>query len=117
VREVERAVDQGLVSGLATRRDLERELARPGAPRLRALLAGQSGPTLTRSEAEERFLALVRAARLPAPRVNARAYGYELDFHWPDARVVVEIDGYAFHSTRRAFEGDHRKDPTCAPLG
>lgn len=118
MRELERAYDQALVSGVATRRDVERELARgPAPPALRAMLERQIGPTLTRSEAEERFLALVRAARLPAPRVNARAHGYELDFYWPAARMVVEIDGYAFHSTHRAFEADHRKDADLRAAG
>jgi very-short-patch-repair endonuclease len=30
---------------------------------------------------------------------------------------VVEIDGYAFHSTRRAFEGDHRTDSDLRAAG
>ena len=65
---------------------------------------------VTRSAAEDRFLALVREARLPAPRTNARFGPYELDFYWPDERVAVEIDGFRHHSSRPRHEGDRRKD-------
>ena len=89
-----------------------------GAPRLNAQLARLTdGPTFTRSEAEERFLALIRQAGLPAPRVNARLHGYEVDFYWPAQRCVVEIDGFRFHSTRRASEHDRRKDGVLQAAG
>jgi very-short-patch-repair endonuclease len=65
---------------------------------------------MTRSEAEERVLALIRAARLPEPVVNARLAGYEIDFFWPSERFALEVDGFRFHSARGAFERDRRKD-------
>jgi very-short-patch-repair endonuclease len=34
----------------------------------------------------------------------------EVDFCWADRRLVVEADGYEFHSTRAAFERDRRRD-------
>ena len=75
------------------------------------------GPTLTRSEAEERFLALVRAARLPPPECNTRIGPYEVDFLWRSERLVVEVDGYAFHSSRLAFERDRRRDADLQTQG
>jgi len=42
---------------------------------------------------------LIRRAQLPEPQVNVRLHGYEVDFHWRAQRVVVEIDGFRFHST------------------
>jgi very-short-patch-repair endonuclease len=65
---------------------------------------------MTRSEAERRLLELVRAARLPAPATNRRLHGHEVDFVWRPQRLVVEVDGYAFHSSRSAFERDRRRD-------
>lgn len=56
------------------------------------------------------MLRLVRAAQLPVPRTNYPVAGYSADFCWPDQRVIVEIDGYDFHSGRAAFERDHRRD-------
>ena len=73
--------------------------------------------TLTRSEAEERFLALVRAAGLPAPEVNARILGHEVDFLWRDEGLVVEVDGFQFHSTRAAFERDRQRDAELQGAG
>ncbi|HEU0023064.1 MAG TPA: DUF559 domain-containing protein [Thermoleophilaceae bacterium] len=43
--------------------------------------------------------------------------GYEVDFFWPEARTVVEVDGAAAHHTRRAFHEDRRRDRTLGLLG
>jgi very-short-patch-repair endonuclease len=48
--------------------------------------------------------------------VNVRVHGYEVDFLWPGL-LVVEIDGFRFHYTRRAFEHDRRKDATLQGAG
>jgi Protein of unknown function (DUF559)/Transcriptional regulator, AbiEi antitoxin len=81
-------------------------------PRLRAVLdrlAG-TGPQLTRSELEERFLSLAERAGLPAPLVNHRLLGYTVDFFWPDARLVVETDGLRTHLRPATFEDDRERD-------
>lgn len=64
----------------------------------------------TRREAERRLKALIRRARLPRPQHNARLQGYEVDVLWREHRLVAEVDGYAFHHTREAFERDRRRD-------
>jgi very-short-patch-repair endonuclease len=63
------------------------------------------------------MLRLLRAAELPTPRVNARVGRFEVDFLWPAHRLIVEVDGYAYHSDRRAFERDRRRDATLAAAG
>jgi very-short-patch-repair endonuclease len=112
-RELEQAVAEAQTKRLVTHERLLAYIAgkagRRGAAPLRALLRREGGPAFTRSEAERLALALIRSAQLPPPSVNARAAGYEVDFLWPEPRVVVELDGYVFHSSRRAFERDHRK--------
>jgi very-short-patch-repair endonuclease len=72
---------------------------------------------MTRSEAEAEFLNLVRAARLPPPETNVRIGGYEVDFLWRDQRLVVEVDGFAYHGSRAAFERDRRKDADLQAAG
>jgi very-short-patch-repair endonuclease len=62
------------------------------------------------SQAEERFLELIRDAGLPQPEVNVELQGFTVDFFWRSERVVVEIDGYQYHSSRSAFERDRRKE-------
>jgi very-short-patch-repair endonuclease len=72
---------------------------------------------LTRSGLEEAFLGLVRRAGLPRPQLNARVCGFEVDAYWPDSGVVVELDGFAYHRTRRAFEADRRRDIALQAAG
>jgi len=111
--QLERAVEEALRRRLVRRRELldlmDRYPRRPGTPALRSVLELDGGPALTRSEAEARLLALVRAARLPVPESNVVVGQYEVDFLWRTERVIVEVDGYAFHSSRGAFERDRRR--------
>jgi len=117
--ELEQAIGEAERRRLVGRRDLIAYLSqaqgRRGAPAIRAVLDREGGPAFTRSEAERRLLALVRSAALPAPRVNALLDGYEVDFYWPEEGLVVEVDGYEYHSSRSAFERDHRRDADLGP--
>jgi very-short-patch-repair endonuclease len=74
-------------------------------------------PEFTRSEAERRLKALCKAAALPAPRMNARVAGWEVDAFWPAQLLIVEIDGWQYHRTRRRFESDRRKDAALTVAG
>lgn len=120
-RELESVVAHAERQNLIERRELLAQVTtrpgRPGAPLLRALLAGEAGPSLTRSEAEERLLNLIRKAQLPSPETNVRIGNYEVDFFWRRVRLVVEVDGFAFHSTARTFENDRRRDASLAARG
>jgi very-short-patch-repair endonuclease len=112
-REVARAHDALVVAGVMRPREVQELLRRtrghPGHSALRAIVADASAG-ITRSVAEQRLLSLIRAADLPAPLVNRRLLGYEVDVHWPAARLVVEVDGYRFHGTRAAFERERVRD-------
>ena len=120
-RQLERALSEARVRSLIPR-DAGPELlagsaSRPGVSRLRGLLLDQDEPSITESEAEERLLALVRRSGLPEPRVGYRLDRFKVDFCWPEQRLVVEIDGYAFHSTRAAMERDRARDARLDELG
>jgi hypothetical protein len=93
-----------------------RQSGRKGAGRLRAVIEGH-GPAFTRSEAEDRFLALVSRAGIPRPEVNAVVAGHEVDFYWPSERLAVEADGLAFHVSPRSFEHDRRRDAELDAAG
>src|SRR5207245_250551 len=41
----------------------------------------------------------------------------EVDAAYPDARVIVELDGAAFHGSRKARESDLRRDSALATQG
>ncbi len=119
--ELERIVARAEREGLIGRNELEtiarRYRRHRAAGRIRAIVQRAGGPSFTRSEAEARFLALVRRSRLPAPRVNVDVAGFEIDFLWPEVNVAVEVDGYRFHASRPSFEADRRRTTRLAALG
>lgn len=109
-RRLERAMEQADRLQLL---DAERLLAsardRPGARAVRAVLAEWS-PAPTKSELEDRLLALVERSELPRPAVNVLLGPHECDQVWAVARLVVEADSRRFHGTHAAMERDRRKD-------
>jgi very-short-patch-repair endonuclease len=108
---------RGLLRDRDLKEALERNAGRRGAKRFQRLVELDRGSGLTRSEAERKLLALVHAAALPRPKANARIARLEVDFLWPEQKVVVEVDGYAFHAGARAFERDRERDATLAARG
>jgi very-short-patch-repair endonuclease len=121
-RAVERAVDEADRLRLVTPDDLIELLRRhpghPGAGKLRRTVwSHRIGSTATRSELEERFLAVCRRHHLPQPDVNVPLLDYVVDFLWPNANLVVEVDGRAAHGTRRAFQADRDRDGRLAVAG
>jgi very-short-patch-repair endonuclease len=64
----------------------------------------------TRSPLEDRFLRLVAKWGVEEPRTNVRIEGYEVDFLWTRAGLVVELDGVAAHTTRAALNADRLRD-------
>jgi hypothetical protein len=78
----------------------------------RAMALHRDGSAGTRSGAEDAFLALVE----PEPQVNEGLLGIEVDFHWPELRLAVEIDG-AGHLRRATKADDARRDAALAAAG
>ena len=93
--ELYRAID------LAEERDILLTLPLGEVVRLNHAVRGR-----TKSEAEARFLWLLHEAGLPLPLVNHHLNGFETDFHWPELRLVVEVDGWEHHRERRNFNTD-----------
>jgi very-short-patch-repair endonuclease len=116
-RALERAMDEAAYLRLDLRA-LRPVPGRRGAGQLRRVLAGHAaGSTRTRSELEELLLDLCRRAGLPEPELNQTIEGYEADFIWREARLIVETDGWAAHGTRAAFEWDRRRDAEHTAAG
>jgi very-short-patch-repair endonuclease len=114
-RDVERLVDEGLfVRRVVTIADVNETLSRagnhPGRARLARVAATHLSSTKTDSPPEERLLALIRAAGLPAPQGQVYVLGYRLDFFWPELKLAVEVDAYGTHGSPARFEGDRRRD-------
>jgi very-short-patch-repair endonuclease len=120
-REVEQAYATALRRKLVTREDMramvDRHPKHHGAPLWRKLLAQPDDPAFARSKAEEKLLDIVRRAKLSRPEMNVKVLGYEIDFLWRGERVIVEVDGYVFHSSGRSFVEDRRRDAELTAAG
>jgi very-short-patch-repair endonuclease len=116
-RELERAIDEALYLGLDLS-SLQPLPGRRGAGRLASVLSAHTpGTTRTRSDFEELLLALCADHDLPRPLVNQIVEGYEVDFSWPPARLVVEADSWSAHGRRSAFERDRLRDAELQAAG
>ena len=93
--ELYRALD------LAEHRGIPLSLPLNAVVRLQRTIRGR-----TRSEAEAKFILHCHDAGLPLPLVNQHLNGFETDFHWPELRLVVEVDGWEHHKERPNFNGD-----------
>jgi very-short-patch-repair endonuclease len=120
-RALERALDEALVRKLVSHRAIAAVLnaypRRRGVARLRALADPGRLTTATRSEGEEVLLAAFRRANIRAPEVNVRVGNYTADFVWRREKLIVELDGYAYHRGRGAFERDHGRDAEHQRMG
>jgi hypothetical protein len=121
-RPLERLLDQAENARLTDVASLD-ALARAhprhrGARRLQAALHDHTpGTTLTRSELEERFLALCDRAGIERPLVNHHVEGKERDFVCPTHRLVIEADRWRHHRSREAFENDRHRDAALLEAG
>lgn len=64
----------------------------------------------TRSPLEDRFLTFIEQHGVEEPQTNVWIEGYEVDFLWTRAGLVVELDGVAAHTTRAALNADRLRD-------
>jgi hypothetical protein len=110
--EVARAVSDARINAylkLGQLRDvLDRNPRHWGTKRLRPFVDRPNGPT--RSRFERRFLELTRTYGLPEPVLNTKVNGYEVDALFPAQRLIVELDGWDFHSDRASFKSDRERD-------
>ncbi|MDY6999413.1 MAG: DUF559 domain-containing protein, partial [Actinomycetota bacterium] len=88
---------------------------RTGAPRSRLLLQAAAGGA--RSAAERILHRLLRDAGIGGWKANYRVGGYRVDVGFPEPRVAIEVDGFAFHSGPEAFEVDRRRQNDIVLLG
>lgn len=92
---------------------LSRARGRRGAKALRQAI-GAWRPTDHRNEFEALFQELVRDTDEGSPQFNVlvdgERYTHEVDALWPLQRLIVQLDGFAYHRTRRDREKDATSD-------
>ncbi len=92
----------------ATRDAMQRANGRHNLKRLEtALKLNAAGSAGLKSRSEAAFLSMLK--RLPEPLINVKLNGEEVDFHWPNAKLAVEIDGPG-HERARTKREDVRKE-------
>jgi very-short-patch-repair endonuclease len=118
---LQRCIEDQLVARRTTLARVESvfdDLAAPGRngiARARLVLARMDPQPPTESELEASFWRLLQRNRLPLPERQA-SFDWlgdgrgRVDFWYPGAALVVELDGRRFHARVRAFEADRTRD-------
>lgn len=118
-RALERAEELRVLDLRKLRAQIARSTGQRGVARLRAAVDAlePEDPRKIRSRFERGVLRIIETQGLPRPQVNLWLHEWEVDLHWPDLGLVVELDGWASHRTRAQFERDHERDLGLALLG
>jgi len=121
--QLDHALNEAEIRRLSSPVPLDALVARHGGRRgidaIRRALEKQRdiGETIAKSELERRFLTFIDAHGLPRPRTNMPLGPYEPDAAWPQQRLIVELDSFAIHATREAFESDRARDRALQAMG
>lgn len=122
-RQVAAVVDHLLVTrrlslpALAAVADRHAGPGRRGVAVLRRLLDEWTVDHRHDSSFELQVLAMLADSGLPEPAFQYQVGRYRLDLAFPDARVAVEVDGWATHGSKAAFEADRARDLGLAARG
>jgi hypothetical protein len=123
---LEIALDDALRKRLTSREALRRASARagrrPGIPALERMLEVRNDDVVPQTPLETIvFSTLVEGGYTPPelqyPIYDGATLIATVDFAWPDQMVVVEADGFEFHSERTDWDRDKEKRAKIAALG
>lgn len=124
---LEVALEDALRRRLTTAQKILRRLAdlpinQAGRRRLVDVLARGQGEAPTDSSLEVKLARLLRDEGFPRP-IRQKVLDDEgrfigrVDFVYPERRLIVEVDGFRFHSGRQAFEKDRSRRNALTALG
>jgi very-short-patch-repair endonuclease len=121
-RRLADAVHEAEVKRLFDLRQIERVLdrlpGRKGRHKLaRVLAAYRDVQPFTRSQRERFVLRMCEDYGVTRPEANVWIGGHEVDFYWPEAKLILEFDGSAVHRTTKAFYEDRQRDRALAAQG
>lgn len=125
--ELEIALDSALRLRLTAVPRVERRLASSppsaaGRGVLSRLLNERRASLTSESPLETKLMRAIRRSSLPQPVSQHRVmdgtrFVGRFDLAYPEAKVIIEVDGYRWHSGRAAWQKDRRRDNDLNRLG
>jgi Transcriptional regulator, AbiEi antitoxin len=110
LRRLIRAIEQAERLQLFDLNAIRRLEGRRGITSLRSAIAAVTGePPRVNSDWERDLLDFCDDHDIPRPELNVLVEGYQVDALWRAQQVVVELDSWTFHRSRRAFEADRER--------
>ena len=110
---VERLVHEAVMRRLCGYDDVRDAAAQRHKEECGAAMLGLLGDSQGTTPLEARWAHILRAAGFPEPasqhQIVIGRQIYVVDFAWPNQKAVLEVNGFAFHRTRQAFDRDHEK--------
>ncbi|MGE0066767.1 MAG: DUF559 domain-containing protein, partial [Solirubrobacterales bacterium] len=116
LRTVNEADKLEVIAADELREALEERAGQAGVRPLRALLDRETF-VLSDEELERLFLPMALGVGLSLPQTKIWLNGYEVDFFWPELKLVVETDGLRYHRTPFAQARDARRDQAHTAAG
>ena len=116
-RLITEAVRKRLLNLQAMETALARHERRPGIGKLKQALRAYRPRPEDKSGLERTFAELIAGPDVPPPQRNVIIAGWEVDFYFPEARLVVELDGRPYHIAVRDTERDKLKDGKLLLIG
>lgn len=116
LRTINEADSREVICADDLREELDLYAGQPGVRALRTLLDRDTF-VLSDEELERLFLPLARSVGLSLPLVKEMVNGFEVDFYWPDLKLVIETDGLRYHRTASAQARDALRDQAHTAAG
>jgi len=119
-KSLNRAINNGREAGYVHISQLEdvvdRNPRHPGRPAIEYCI-GVAPERPSKSDFEDDFPAFCARYGLPQPEMNASVCGHTVDALFVKEKVIVELDGWLFHSSRFSFEDDRDRDADTTAAG
>jgi hypothetical protein len=111
IRAIEQAERLRVFDLTAITELLARSRGRHGARPLREAIAEVDGePPFVNSDWERDLLDFCADHDIPKPELNVLVEDFLVDAFWRREELIIELDSWSHHRSRRAFEEDRRRD-------
>ena len=114
---LEEALDDALRRRLVTVSRLRWRMGEIGARTTLQRMVDARAGAVPESVLETRVVRALRKGGLPKPVAQHHVGHYRVDFAYPAARIAIEADGFAWHSSHRQLERDSVRRNALTAMG